>query len=119
MVAAQGGDPLAPLPVARERHVITAPASGVLTRLDALAVGIAAWRLGAGRARKEDPVSATAGVVMFAKPGDTVRAGEPLLELHADDPSRFDRAEQALVDAFDVGSAAPSVPLVLDRIRAD
>ncbi|HEY2166658.1 MAG TPA: thymidine phosphorylase [Jatrophihabitantaceae bacterium] len=119
MIAAQGGDPLAPLPVAAERHVITAPASGVLTRLDALAVGIAAWRLGAGRARKEDPVSATAGVVMFAKPSDTVRAGEPLLELHADDPARFDRAEQALVGAFDIGSAAPSVPLVLDRIRAD
>src|SRR5581483_1186020 len=85
MIAAQGGDPLAPLPVARERHVITAPASGVLTRLDALAVGVAAWRLGAGRARKEDQVSAAAGVVMFAKPGDTVHAGQPLLELHADD----------------------------------
>ena len=68
----------------------------MLTRLDALAVGVAAWRLGAGRARKEDPVSAGAGVVMFAKPGDAVRAGEPLLELHADDPARFARALEAL-----------------------
>ena len=96
MIAAQGGDPSAPLPTARETHVVAAPASGVLTRLDALAVGIAAWRLGAGRARKEDPVSFGAGVVMLAKPGDTVRAGEPLLELHADDPALFDRALEAL-----------------------
>src|SRR5207302_234000 len=71
MISAQGGDPLVPLPVAKERHVVAAPSSGVLTRLDALAVGVAAWRLGAGRARKEDAVSAGAGVVMFAKPGDT------------------------------------------------
>ena len=75
MIAAQGGDPDAPLPTAHETHVVTAPASGVLTRLDALAVGVAAWRLGAGRARKEDPVSAGAGVVLHAKPGDRVRAG--------------------------------------------
>jgi thymidine phosphorylase len=119
MIAAQGGDPLAPLPVARERQVIPAPASGVLTRLDALAVGVAAWRLGAGRARKEDAVSATAGVVTFAKPGDEVRAGEPMLELHADDPARFARAEEALAGAIDIGTAAPPAPLVLDRIRAD
>jgi thymidine phosphorylase len=116
MIAAQGGDPLAPLPVAAERHVVTAPAAGVLTRLDALAVGVAAWRLGAGRARKEDAVSAGAGVVLFAKPGDTVRAGEPLLELHTDDPARFDRALAALEGGYDVGTEAPSAPLILDRI---
>jgi thymidine phosphorylase len=117
MIAAQGGDPSAPLPVARERQVITAPTTGVLTRLDALAVGVAAWRLGAGRARKEDAVSATAGVVLFAKPGDEVRAGQPLLELHADDPARFARAEEALVDAIDIGRRFTPTPLVLDRIR--
>ena len=92
MITAQGGDPDAALPTARETHVVTASQSGVLSRLDAFAVGTAAWRLGAGRARKEDSVSAGAGVVMLAKPGDTVRAGEPLLELHTDEPSRFDRA---------------------------
>ncbi len=70
MIAAQGGDPDAALPVARESQLVVAPESGVLTRLDALAVGVAAWRLGAGRARKEDPVQAGAGVVMHAKPGD-------------------------------------------------
>jgi thymidine phosphorylase len=118
MIAAQGGDPLAPLPVARERHVVTAPESGVLTRLDALAVGIAAWRCGAGRARKEDPVSAGAGVVLHAKPGDAVRAGDPLLELHADDPARFAAAEEALVGAYDIGAAATPAPLVIGRISS-
>ena len=86
MVRAQGGDPDAPLPQAA--HVTTAlpaPADGWLTRLDALAVGTAAWRLGAGRARKEDAVSAAAGVICLAKPGDRVRQGQPLLELRADD----------------------------------
>jgi thymidine phosphorylase len=116
MIAAQGGDPDAPLPTARERHVVAAPASGVLTRLDAYAVGVAAWRLGAGRARKEDPVSAAAGVVLLAKPGDRVQAGAPLLELHADDPSRFERALAALDGAFEVGGSAPSAPLVIDRV---
>jgi thymidine phosphorylase len=121
MIAAQGGEPDADLPRAVEQHIVTAPSSGVLTRLDAYAVGVAAWRLGAGRARKEDPVSAGAGVVLLAKPGDTVRQGQPLLELHADDPGRFDRALQALEGGYDIvdGAAAfqPS-PLVLDRVTA-
>jgi thymidine phosphorylase len=116
MVAAQGGDPLAPLPVAAERHVVTAPATGVLTRLDALAVGVAAWRLGAGRARKEDAVSAGAGVVMFAKPGDAVHEGQPLLELHTDDPSRFERALAALDGGYDIGASYTPGPLLLDRV---
>jgi thymidine phosphorylase len=119
MIAAQGGDPLAPLPVAAERHVVTAPSSGVLTRLDALAVGVAAWRLGAGRARKEDPVSPGAGVVLHAKPGDQVVAGQPLLELHADEPARFGRALEALEGGYDIAAEAPArTPLILDRIAS-
>jgi thymidine phosphorylase len=119
MIAAQGGDPLAPLPVAAERHVVTAPSSGVLTRLDALAVGVAAWRLGAGRARKEDPVSPGAGVVLHAKPGDQVVAGQPLLELHADEPARFGRALEALEGGYDIAAEAPGrTPLILDRIAS-
>ncbi|TAM89047.1 MAG: thymidine phosphorylase [Jatrophihabitans sp.] len=119
MIAAQGGDPLAPLPVARERHVVTAPASGTVLALDALAVGTAAWRLGAGRSRKEDAVSAGAGVVMFAKPGDTVRAGEPLLELHADDPARFDGALAALAGGIRIGDGpAATAALLIDRVAA-
>ncbi len=89
----------------------------MLTRLDAYAVGVAAWRLGAGRARKEDPVSAAAGVVLRAKPGEQVRAGQPLLELHTDDPARFDGALAALEDAIEVGSeAARPGPLMIDRV---
>jgi thymidine phosphorylase len=117
MITAQGGDPDAPLPQARERHVVPAPASGVLTELDALAVGVAAWRLGAGRARKEDPVSPGAGVVLHAKPGDEVRQGQPLFELHADDPARFERALAALAGGYRIGESADRRPLVLDTIR--
>ncbi|MFB7949263.1 thymidine phosphorylase [Kitasatospora phosalacinea] len=119
MVAAQGGDPDAPLPVARETHVVPAPATGVLTALDAYAVGVAAWRLGAGRARKEDPVQAGAGVELHAKPGDTVTAGQPLLTLHTDTPERFPYALEALADAVTVapaGTAFTPAPIVLDRI---
>jgi len=117
MITAQGGSPDAPLPVARETSDLPAPATGVLTRLDAYAVGVAAWRLGAGRARKEDPVSAAAGVQMLAKPGDRVTAGAPLLRLHTDDPARFPRAVEALAGAIEVAPAPPAPqPLVLDRI---
>ncbi|HTY70841.1 MAG TPA: thymidine phosphorylase [Actinomycetes bacterium] len=116
MIRAQGGDPDAPLPLARESMVLPAPATGVLTRLDALAVGVAAWRLGAGRARKEDPVQAGAGVQLHAKPGDRVRAGQPLLTLHTDDPARFGRALEALQGAVEVGGSVAALPLVIDRI---
>lgn len=119
MIRAQGGDPLAPLPVARESHVVSAPSGGVLTRLDAMAVGLAAWRLGAGRARKEDPVQAGAGVVWHARPGDTVAAGQPLFTLLTDEPERFERALASLEGGFDLappGTAYDATPLVLDRI---
>ncbi|MGW5846796.1 thymidine phosphorylase [Streptomyces sp. NPDC055254] len=119
MIAAQGGDPDAALPVAREQHVVTAPASGVLTRLDAYAVGVGAWRLGAGRARKEDPVQAGAGIELHAKPGDTVTAGQALLTLHTDTPEKFAYALAALEGAYDIapaGTAFSAAPIVLDRI---
>jgi thymidine phosphorylase len=118
MVSAQGGDPEAPLPEAPERREVPAPGSGYLCRLDARAVGVAAWRLGAGRARKEDPVSASAGVVCLAKPGDEVVEGEPLLQLHADEPPRFDAALEALEGAVQIGPAPPEPrAAVLERIR--
>jgi len=116
MVRAQGGDPDAPLPAAREVHTVAAPATGLLSTVDAYAVGVAAWRLGAGRARKEDPVSATAGVVLLAKPGDRVTVGQPVLALHTDDPARLPRAEAALAGAIRVGGPASRLPLVLDRV---
>jgi len=107
MVRAQGGDPDAPLPRAAHTQVLPAPASGWLTGLDALKVGTAAWRLGAGRARKEDAVSAAAGVICLAKPGDRVQAGQPLLELRADDHERFGPAWAALEGAIAISEDAP------------
>ncbi|MEC5200078.1 thymidine phosphorylase [Arthrobacter sp. PL16] len=118
MIEAQGGDPRATLPVARESEVILAPADGVLVGLDALAVGVAAWRLGAGRARKEDQVQAGAGVRLHAKPGAQVRAGEPLMTLLTDTPDKFDRAREALADAVVIApeGSRPAQQLIIDRI---
>lgn len=119
LVAAQGGEPDAKLAAASERRTVDAPSSGWLTRLDARSVGIAAWRLGAGRARKEDPVSPTAGVICLRKPGDQVAAGEPILELHADEPSRFESAIAALQRAVDIGVEEPApMTLVWERITS-
>ncbi|MFI9099684.1 thymidine phosphorylase [Streptomyces fildesensis] len=119
MIAAQGGDPDATLPVAREQHVVHASTSGVLEILDAYAVGIAAWRLGAGRARKEDVVQLGAGVELHAKPGDTVVAGQPLMTLHTDTPEKFGYALEALHGGILVGATDATFepkPIVLDRI---
>jgi thymidine phosphorylase len=118
MVKAQGGDPDAPLPRAAHRQpALAAPADGWVTRLDALAVGVAAWRLGAGRARKEDTVSHAAGIRCLAKPGDYVRRGDPVLELHADDPARFAGAVAALDGALSVADEPPvPQPLIIEQV---
>ncbi|TGN64518.1 thymidine phosphorylase [Nocardioides eburneiflavus] len=123
MIRAQGGDPDAALPQAKESHVVTAPATGTLTRLDAMAVGMAAWRLGAGRARKEDPVQAGAGVVWHARPGDEVTEGAPLFTLLTDEPERFERALASLEGGWTVSdeargdaSAHVAQDLIIDRI---
>ncbi|GIE99150.1 thymidine phosphorylase [Paractinoplanes rishiriensis] len=117
MIRAQGGDPNAPLPVARETEVVRAAADGVVTAVDAYGIGVAAWRLGAGRARKEDPVSFGAGVVLKVKPGDPVRAGDALFELRTDDPARLAPARETAAQAVTVGDAPPALTqLVLDRI---
>ena len=117
MVVAQGGDPDAALAHAPHIEVVTADRSGTVGRLDARAVGVAAWRLGAGRARKEDAVSASAGVECLAKPGDEVAEGQPLLELHTDRFERLDWAREALKDAVDIGDEAPApTPVVLEVI---
>jgi thymidine phosphorylase len=119
MIAEQGGDPDAAPPRAAASAVLTAEATGWLRTLDARAVGVAAWRLGAGRARKEDPVSAAAGVLCLAKPGERVEAGQPVLELRADDAARLASARDALTGAIEIGEQPPSaVPLVIERITA-
>ena len=118
MIAAQGGDPEAPLPTPSHVHVVKAPASGVLASLDAYAVGVAAWRLGAGRARKEDPVQAAAGILCLAKPGEAVSAGDPLLELHTDTPDAVPFALAALEGGYSISDSAPAgTPIVLETIR--
>jgi thymidine phosphorylase len=119
MIAGQGGDPDAELPPAAVTDVIPAPATGWLRRLDARAVGVAAWRLGAGRARKEDPVSAAAGILCLAKPGEQVEAGQPLLELRADRDTVLPGAHEALTGAIEIGDEPrAAAPLILDHITA-
>ena len=108
MVVAQGGDPDATLPRAAHIELVTADQTGIVGRLDARAVGVAAWRLGAGRARKEDAVSASAGVVCRIKPGEKVTEGQALLELHTDQPERLDWAREALKDAIAIGDQPPA-----------
>jgi thymidine phosphorylase len=103
MIRAQGGDPDAALPTARETHVVTAERTGYLTEQHALPFGIGAWRLGAGRARKQDPVQAAAGIELHAKPGDRVTEGQPLFTLHTDEPGRFERALDAVDGAWAIG----------------
>jgi thymidine phosphorylase len=107
MVTAQGGDPDAPLPQAAHTQTLTAAETGYLSHLDALKVGTAAWRLGAGRARSQDEVSAAAGIICLVKPGEQVRAGQPVLELRADEEERFGPARAALDGAIRISDAGP------------
>lgn len=120
MISAQGGDPDAELPKAKENHVVLAPESGLLTELDALQVGTASWRLGAGRARKEDSVQFGAGITLHAQVGQKVQAGQPLLTMHTDEPERFERALAALDGGFKIETSAPETTdrkIVLERIN--
>ncbi|MEY3537222.1 MAG: hypothetical protein RL645_36 [Actinomycetota bacterium] len=117
MIWAQGGDPSAPLPTAREQHVVLAESTGVIESMDALQVGVASWRLGAGRERKEDAVQFGAGIELHAQVGEAVQAGQPLMTLHTDEPARFERALESLAGAVSIGSSNPSArKIVLDRI---
>jgi thymidine phosphorylase len=117
LIQAQGGDPDAPLPVAPEVEQVRAERDGYVDTMDAYAIGVAAWRLGAGRARKEDPVSASAGVVLHRKPGDAVRAGDVLLELRTEAASTIPAALSAVEGAVTVADAPPQRrPLILERI---
>ena len=122
MIRAQGGDPDATLPRAPLVETMTATAAGVVTRTDALAIGRAAWRLGAGRATKDEAVSASAGIEVLVKPGDVVAAGQSLLRLHAEDPTRLAAARAILGEPDDAvvvsppGTAYSRLPLVIDII---
>lgn len=117
MVRAQGGDPNAALPIAREKKVITAEKSGVISSMNALQVGISVWRLGAGRERQGEKVQAGAGIEIHAKPGSQVNKGDPIFTLHTDEEARFERAEAALSGAVVIGtSPVERLPLVVTKI---
>ncbi len=119
MISAQGGNPDAPLPVAAHQEVVMADKSGVVASMDALAVGVAAWRLGAGRARQGEVVQAGAGVEIHAKPGEQISKGSPLFTLHTETPERFAYALEALQDGWSIGEkASATLPLIVDRITA-
>lgn len=117
MIQAQGGDPEAALPNAQETEEVRATESGYLSDLDAYSVGIAAWRLGAGRSRKEDPVDFAAGVVWHARPGDQIQAGAKLFTLHTSNSDLFAPALEALEGSYSITPRPPVLsPLVLDRV---
>ena len=116
MIRAQGGDPDAALPIAKHSDDLHAPHDGVVTDIDAMSVGIAAWRLGAGRARKEDPVQAAAGVLLRVRPGDRVVTGQPLATLLTDAPEAIDRARAALEGAFTLGDSSDCRPIVAGHV---
>lgn len=117
MIRAQGGDPDAPLPTATHTQEILAERDGYITSLDALALGVGSWRLGAGRARKEDPVQAGAGIEIHTPVGTKVTKGEKLLTLHTDTPERFERAIESITPGISIGENAPEKrPIILDQI---
>ncbi|MGH7609529.1 MAG: thymidine phosphorylase [Candidatus Dormibacteria bacterium] len=119
MVAAQGGDLEQERPRGQVLAEVRSPAAGFLWRLDALAVGTACWRLGAGRARQQDQVSPTAGIICLAKPGDRLERGQPVLQILGEEPERLAAAQEALSGAIEVRSTAPPPrPLILERIPA-
>ena len=119
MIRAQGGDPDAKLPVAKEQHVVVAESTGEIIEMNAMAVGISAWRLGAGRSRQGEAVQAGAGIEIHAKPGEQIQAGAPLFTLHTDDSPRFERALEALSGAVRISSTGEKVhrlPLIIEKI---
>ena len=120
MISAQGGDVDAPLPIAKEKITVSAQSDGTLSSMDAMSVGIAAWRLGAGRSKQGEKVSFGAGIEIHSKPGAQVKKGDAIFTLHADEPARFARAQSALENSFSIskdGSVAPCLPLIVERIE--
>ena len=116
MIMAQGGDPQAELPKAKHEHTVVATESGVVTKLDALAFGVASWRLGAGRERKEDAVALGAGIRLHAQLGSNVVAGQPLYTMYTDEDARFQRALDVVADQLEIGADAPERKIILGRI---
>jgi thymidine phosphorylase len=120
MISAQGGDNQAPLPIAKEKMEIKANISGKLLTLDAMKVGVAAWRLGAGRQKQGEKLQLGAGIEIHVKPGDLVAKDQTIMTLHTDETDRFDRAIEALTGGYQIGGKDDEVkrlPLVIERIE--
>ncbi len=120
MILAQGGDPDAALPVAKEKIVVNAESSGEIIEMNAMKIGVSAWRLGAGRSRQGEKVQAGAGIEIHAKPGQEIKAGQPLFTLHTDEAARFERALEVLDGAVRISSTGEKVerlPLILEKIE--
>jgi thymidine phosphorylase len=119
MISLQGGNPDAPLPIARENQKYVATQSGRMIGMDAMKVGVAAWRLGAGRSKQGENVQAGAGIELHAKPGDEITAGQLLMTLHTDEPERFPRALEALEGSVTIvsGGQVNRLPLIVERIQ--
>jgi len=120
MILAQGGDPDAALPVAKEKIVVNAESSGEIIEMNAMKIGVSAWRLGAGRSRQGEKVQAGAGIEIHAKPGQEIKAGQPLFTLHTDEVARFERAVEVLDGAVRISSTGEKVerlPLILEKIE--
>jgi thymidine phosphorylase len=120
MISSQGGDPDAKLPVARENTVVRADKDGTILSMDAMKVGMAAWRLGAGRSRQGESVQAGAGIEIHAKPGEVIKAGSPLYTLHTDVAATFARALESLENSVEIGELPAGgidrLPLIIERI---
>jgi thymidine phosphorylase len=120
MISSQGGDPDAKLPVAQETTVVRADKDGTILSMDAMKVGMAAWRLGAGRSRQEEKVQAGAGIEIHAKPGEHIKAGSPLYTLHTDVEATFNRALESLQDSVEIGEMPAGgidrLPLIIEKI---
>jgi thymidine phosphorylase len=120
MISAQGGDPDAKLPVAQETTVVRADKDGTILSMDAMKVGMAAWRLGAGRSRQGEKVQAGAGIEIHAKPGEHIKAGSPLYTLHTDVEATFNRALESLQDSVEIGEMPAGgidrLPLIIEKI---
>jgi thymidine phosphorylase len=120
MISSQGGDPDAKLPVAKENTVVRADKDGTILSRDAMKVGMAAWRLGAGRSRQGESVQAGAGIEIHAKPGEVIKAGSPLYTLHTDVAATFARALESLENSVEIGElpvgGIDRLPLIIERI---
>jgi len=117
LIAAQGGDLSVPLPVGKYSETVIATRSGTMGDIDAMAVGLTVWRLGAGRAVAGERVQSGAGIHIHRRTGEPVAAGEALFTLYTETPERFDGAMGEMDGAWSVGDAAPAIgPLIIDRI---